>query len=75
MKNIRNLEIINISTLNGQVLALLSYQDIDRVDDINNGYNITYVPINIRELQTSHHGNLLLDQSIKVESLAEGSGQ
>lgn len=75
MKNIRNLEIINISTLNGQVLALLSYQDVDRVSDVNNGYNITYVPINIRELQTSHHGNLLLDQSIKAESLMEGNDE
>jgi hypothetical protein len=68
MKNIKNLEIISISTRNGNLYALLSYQDISTIgegEDINNGYNTIEIPINIREIQTSIRGNMLVDQSVK----------
>ena len=67
MKNITDLEIINISTVNGKLKALLSYRDIT-VDDLNNGYNTIEIPINIREIQYGAHDCMLVDQSIKYES-------
>lgn len=66
MNNIKNLEIIQLSTVDGKLEALLSYQDTS-VDDCNNGYNTITVPVNIRPLQLSIRGNVLVDQSIKEE--------
>lgn len=65
MKNIRNAEIINITTKNGNLVALMSYQDINNIDNLNNGYDTIEVSINPREIQTSVRGNMLVDQSIK----------
>lgn len=64
MDNIINLEIINISTKNGELVALMSYQDLNKLDDLNNGYNTIEVPINPREIQLSVRGNMLVDQSL-----------
>ena len=64
MTNFKNLEIIDISTINGKLVALLSYQNTD-IDDINNGYDTIRVPVNTREIQRSIRGNILVDQSVK----------
>lgn len=66
MKNLQNLEIINISTKEGKLTALVSYQDISTIgEDLNNGYGTIEIPINPREIQTSIRGNMLVDQSVK----------
>jgi hypothetical protein len=66
MKNIQNLEIINISTKEGKLVALVSYQDTSTIgEDLNNGYGTIEIPINPREIQTSIRGNMLVDQSVK----------
>ena len=69
MNNITNLEVIQITTKEGKLVATLSYQD-ERIDDLNNGYAIIDVPINIRELQVSSRDNVLVDQSIKGDFVA-----
>jgi hypothetical protein len=66
MKNLLNLEIINISTKKGKLVALVSYQDTSTIgEDLNNGYGTIEIPINPREIQTSIRGNMLVDQSVK----------
>ena len=46
MKNIQNLEIINISTKEGKLVALVSYQDTSAIgEDLNNGYGTIEIPI------------------------------
>jgi hypothetical protein len=66
MKNLQNLEIINISTKEGKLVALVSYQDTSTIgEDLNNGYGTIEIPINPREIQTSIRGNVLVDQSVK----------
>ena len=70
MKNIQNLEVIQLNTnTGGKLIATISYQDTT-VQDLNNGYAIIDVPVNVRELQLSSRDNVLVDQSIKVESEA-----
>lgn len=69
MNNITNLEVIQITTKEGKLVATLSYQD-ERIDDLNNGYAIIDVPINIRELQLSVRDNVLVDQSVKGDFVA-----
>ena len=66
MKNLQNLEIIDISTKKGKLVALVSYQDTSKIgEDLNNGYGTIEIPINPREIQTSIRGNMLVDQSVK----------
>ena len=66
MKNLQNLEIINISTKEGKLVALVSYQDTSKIgEDLNNGYGTIEIPINPREIQTSIRGNMLVDQCVK----------
>jgi hypothetical protein len=66
MKNLQNLEIINISTKEGQLVALVSYQDTSKLgEDVNNGYDTIEIPINPRKIQSSVRGNMLVDQSVK----------
>lgn len=66
MKNLQNLEIINISTKEGKLVALVSYQDTSKIgEDLNSGYGTIEIPINPREIQTSIRGNMLVDQSVK----------
>lgn len=66
MKNLHNLEIFNISTKEGKLVALVSYQDTSKIgEDLNNGYGTIEIPINPREIQTSIRGNMLVDQSVK----------
>lgn len=64
-KNYSNIEVINIEIDKGKMYAYISYQDINDIEyNINNGYNVIRVPINIRELKYSIRGNLLCNQSI-----------
>jgi len=66
MKNLQNLEIINISTKEGKLVALVSYQDTSAIgEDLNNGYGTIEIIINPREIQTSIRGNMLVNQSVK----------
>lgn len=70
MENIENLEVIQLNTnKEGKLIATISYQDTT-VQDLNNGYAIIDVPVNVRELQLSSRDNVLVDQSIKAESVA-----
>jgi len=64
MTNISNLEIIQLQTVNGKLIALLSYRDAN-VEDLSCGYSTIYIPVNIRELQYSVYGNLLVNQSLQ----------
>lgn len=66
MENIKELEIINITTREGKLFALLSYQDINKIDNLNNGFDTIEIPINIRKIQLSHRGNMLVNQSIQT---------
>lgn len=70
MKTIKNLEIIQLNTVDGKLIATLSYQDLELIGNINNGYSTTNVNVNIREFKLSSRGNILVDQSIKPQSLA-----
>ena len=66
MKVFQNLEIINISTKEGKLVGLLSFQDTSKIGkDLNNGYDTIEIPINLRDIQTSIRGNMLVDQSVK----------
>lgn len=65
-ENVKNLEIIQLNTTeDGQLMALLSFQDTTNIDDLNNGYSTVNVPVNLREIQKSVRGNMLVDQSVK----------
>jgi len=69
MENIENLEVIQLNTnKEGKLIAKISYQDTT-VQDLNNGYAIIDVPVNVRALQLSSRDNVLVDQSIKGESV------
>lgn len=66
MEIIKNMEIINISTRNGKLIALMSYQNVElKENDFNNGYDTIEIPINLRDVQLSIRGNMLVDQSVK----------
>ena len=70
MKNIENLEVIQLNTnKDGKLIATISYQDTT-VKDLNNGYSIINVPVNVRALQLSSRDNVLVDQSAKGEEVA-----
>lgn len=65
MKNIENLEVIQLNTnKEGKLIATISYQDTT-VQDLNNGYSIIDLPVNVRALQLSSRDNILVDQSVK----------
>jgi len=67
MKNIENLEVIQLNTnKEGKLIAIISDQDTT-VQDLNNGYSIIDVPVNVRALQLSSRDNILVDQSVKGE--------
>lgn len=66
MENFKNLEIIDISTKDGKLVALMSYQQIPGANRyFNNGFDTIEVPINLRDIQRSIRGNVLVDQSVK----------
>lgn len=69
MKDIQDIEVIQINTINGNLYATISYQDIRNIDNVNSGYDTIQIPFNIREMKLSSRGNLLVDQSIKKDSI------
>ena len=74
MKNLTNMEIINISTKNGKLVALMSYQDLNHdVSDVNIGYDTIEIPINLRDIQLSSRDNMLVNQSVKGEDVCVGN--
>lgn len=70
MKDLVNIEVFNIETVNNNLVAHISYQDLNniKINNPNNGYSIVTVPINLREIQRSERGNILVDQSVKINS-------
>lgn len=65
MKNIRNIEIFHIEITKEGTFGYISFQDLDNIDNLNNGYNHIRVPINLRPFQLSVRDNILVDQSVK----------
>lgn len=65
----KNLEIINISTKNGKLVALISYRNVEDVG-VNNGFDTVEIPINLRDIQMGAHGGMLVNQSVKGDSIA-----
>ncbi len=62
-------EVIQLNTnKEGKLIATISYQDTT-VQDLNNGYSIIEVPVNVRALQLSSRVNVLVDQSVKGEDV------
>lgn len=70
MDNIRNIEVINITTQNGHMIATLSFQDMTKILDTNNGYDHIEVAVNLRDIQLSAYGNVLVNQSVRPEPVA-----
>lgn len=71
--HLQNLEIIHIRTSDeGELLATLSYRD-PKVEDLNDGYSTIEVPVNMRPLQTSIRGNILVNQSNQGEVMPDDS--
>lgn len=67
MKNLKNIEVFKLVQTEEKLCALISYQNLDNVDDLNNGYDWISIPVNIRDIQLSHRGNILTNQSVKEE--------
>lgn len=74
MKNLENIEVFNIEITEEGAFAHISFQDLDNIDNLNNGYDNIRVPINLRPIQLSVRDNVLVDQSVKKEELGVGSG-
>lgn len=74
MKNLANIEVFNIEITEEGTFAHISFQDLDNIDNVNNGYDNIRVPMNLRPIQLSVRGNVLVDQSVKKEELGVGSG-
>ena len=68
----KNAEVIQLKTVNGKLIATVSYQD-ESVNDLNNGYTTIDIPVNIREIQLSPRGNVLVNQSVCQDSLTLNS--
>jgi len=66
MSEIKNLEVIQLNTIDGKLMATVSYQNTV-VNDVNNGYGLVEIPVNIRELKLSVRGNILVNQSLGIE--------
>jgi hypothetical protein len=72
MDNLINFEVFHIETKDGKLFAHISFQNIDNIGDLNNGYESKIIPVNLREIQFSSFDNYLVNQSVKVESMAVG---
>lgn len=69
MKNFANIEVFHIETTEEGTFAYISFQDLENTDNINNGYNNIRVPVNLRPIQMSVGNNVLVNQSVKKETL------
>lgn len=65
MKNLSNIEVFHIETTEEGIFAHISLRDLDNTDNVNNGYFHIIVPMNLRPIQLSSRGNVLVDQSVK----------
>ena len=75
MKNLTNIEVFNIEITKNGTFAHISFQDLEKIDNINNGYNNIRVPMNLRPIQLSIRDNALVDQSIKKDELLESGSK
>jgi len=73
MKNLKNVEVFNIETKADGLYAHISFQDITKTDDINNGYGSICVPIKPRLIQTSVRNNPLVNQSERNDAVASNN--
>ena len=73
MKNLLNVELIHISTVDGKMMATISYQDPNNLQNNNNGYDHIQVPVNLRDIQLSAYDKVLVDQSVRPEPVAIAS--
>ena len=67
---VTDLEVIQLTTENGRLMALISYRN-PHVVDLNYGFGIVKIPVNIRELQKSMRNNILVNQSLQKEAVAQ----
>jgi len=65
MNNLKNIEVFNIETREDGLYAHISFQNLDNIADLNNGYDNICVPIKPRLIQQSSRDNMLCDQSVK----------
>jgi hypothetical protein len=73
MKNLANIEVFHIEITEEGTFAHISFQDLDNIDNLNNGYGHVRVPMNLRPIQLSSRDNVLTDQSVKNYDVAVGS--
>jgi hypothetical protein len=74
MKNLTNIEVFNIEITEEGTFVHISFQDLDNTENINNGYDNIRVPMNLRPIQLSVRGNILIDQSVKEEDFLVENG-
>jgi hypothetical protein len=74
MKNLENIEVFHIKITEEGTFAYISFQDLNNIDNPNNGYAHIKVPMNFRPIQKSAWHNIFVDQSFKIEQLGVGSG-
>jgi hypothetical protein len=65
MKNLTNIEVFHIEITEEGTFAHISFQELDKTDNPNNGYNHIKVPMNLRPIQKSVRDNVLVDQSVR----------
>lgn len=70
MKNLTNIEVFHIETTEEGTFAYISFQDLNNIDSITDGYENVRVPMNLRPIQKSSRGNMLVDQTVKQEGIA-----
>ena len=73
MENLTNIEVFNIEITENGTFAHISFRNIEKIDNINNGYDNIRVPMNLRPIQLSIRNNALVDQSVKEYSEGVGS--
>lgn len=73
MKNLENIEVFYIEITEKGTFAHISFQDLNNIDNINNGYDNIRVPMNLRPIQLSIRDNALVDQSVKEYADSIGS--
>jgi hypothetical protein len=61
MKNLSNIEVFHIEITGEGAFAHISFQDLDNIDNLNNGYDNIRVPMNLRPIQKSVRDNVLVD--------------
>lgn len=68
MNNYKNIEVFHIEINNLETFAYISFQNPEKIGDLNNGYDWIKVPMNLRPLQLSVRDNILVNQSNSIEN-------